>query len=107
MARVCWTEWRLLGDGRDPWGTTWHQARGTREVTRGQGHWGDVGVGQSLQLTPRGPLEAGVQGPSDQRERLKELQGCQGPIQFHPTSHSSDGKTEAQGEKRESAKAAR
>ena len=64
------------------------------------------GLGERLQLTLWGPLKAGVQGPSDQRQRLKELQGLQGPVQVHPTSHLSDGKTEAQGEKRELAKAA-
>ena len=105
VARVCWTKRRLLGDGRDSWRTTWHRARDTRGVTRGRG-MGGVGWGERLQLTPWGPLKAGVQGPSDQRERLKELQGLQGPVQFHPTSHLSDGKTEAQGEKRELAKAA-
>ena len=39
VALVCWTKRRLLGDGRNSWGTSWHRARGTRGVTQA-GAWG-------------------------------------------------------------------
>ena len=53
------------------------------------------GWGESLQITPWG----------SERDS-KNCRGAREPIQFHPTSHLSDGKTEAQGEKRELAEAA-
>lgn len=87
----------LLGDHLAP-------GKGHQRGDPGRGPWEFGGGDRAFRSHPGDRSKLGSRDLRI-RERLKELQGRQG-TRFHPTSHLSDGKTEAQGEKRELADAA-